>query len=320
MRDLKNTVINKSAALKILRQILGPDRPTSKDEHYYKCPECNHHKPKFAVNLDKNVYHCWVCDYRGRNIRRIVRRFGSFTQLQSWDSITSRTDLEKFSDLFAEEPIEVQEKIELPEEFISLCAKNIPATGKYALKYLRNRGVTYDDIVRWKIGYCFGGEYRNRIIIPSFDQDGDISYFIARSYSGDSYKYKNPRVSKDITFNELYINWNSDLVMVEGVFDAVVAGNAVPILGSTLRKNSKLLREIVKNDTPVYIALDPDAAHKERRIIKTLLKYDIELYKIDVSGYEDVGSMPKQVFQQRKKNAVFIDSDDYLLRDLLAAI
>ena len=289
MRDLKNTVINKSAALKILRQILGPDRPTSKDEHYYKCPECNHHKPKFAVNLDKNVYHCWVCDYRGRNIRRIVRRFGSFTQLQSWDSITSRTDLEKFSDLFAEEPIEVQEKIELPEEFISLCAKNIP-------------------------------EYRNRIIIPSFDQDGDISYFIARSYSGDSYKYKNPRVSKDITFNELYINWNSDLVMVEGVFDAVVAGNAVPILGSTLRKNSKLLREIVKNDTPVYIALDPDAAHKERRIIKTLLKYDIELYKIDVSGYEDVGSMPKHVFEQRKKSAVFIDGGDYLLRDLLAAV
>ena len=108
--------------------------------------------------------------------------------------------------------------------------------------------------------------------------------------------------------------------MVEGVFDAVVAGNAVPILGSTLRKNSKLLREIVKNDTPVYIALDPDAAQKERRIIKTLLEYDIELYKIDVSGYEDVGSMPKQVFQQRKKNAVFRDSDDYLLRDLLAAI
>ena len=121
-------------------------------------------------------------------------------------------------------------------------------------------------------------------------------------------------------FNELFVDWNKDLILVEGVFDALVAGNAVPILGSTLRKSSKLLREIVRNDTPTFIALDPDAADKERRIIKMLLEYDIELHKIDVSGYEDVGSMPKEVFQERKNNASFIDRDNYLLLNLLSAI
>tara|TARA_Y100001963_G_scaffold142998_1_gene213267 strand:+ start:469 stop:1134 length:666 start_codon:yes stop_codon:yes gene_type:complete len=220
------------------------------------------------------------------------------------------------------EPIrrEDKSKVELPEEFVSLCSENLPATGVYALRYLEKRGVTKSDILKWKIGYCFSGEYRNRIIIPSFDDDGDCSYFIARSYSGDSYKYKNPRASKDIVFNELYIDWNLDLVLVEGVFDALVAGNAVPILGSTLRSGSKLLRKIVRNDTPVYVALDPDAAKKERRIIEMLLRYDIEVYKIDVSGYEDVGSMPKDVFYERKDNASFIDRDNYLLLDLLSAI
>jgi len=121
-------------------------------------------------------------------------------------------------------------------------------------------------------------------------------------------------------FNDLFIDWNKDLILVEGVFDALVAGNAVPILGSTLRKSSDLLRKIVYNDTPIYIAMDPDAAKKERRIIKMLLEYDIELYKIDVSGYEDVGSMPKEVFYERKNNASFIDRDDYLLLNLLSAI
>tara|TARA_R110002074_G_scaffold40717_3_gene108676 strand:- start:145 stop:810 length:666 start_codon:yes stop_codon:yes gene_type:complete len=220
------------------------------------------------------------------------------------------------------EPIrrEDEEKLELPEEFVSLCTNNIPATGMYALRYLQKRGITETDILRWKIGFCFSGEYRNRIIIPSFDRDGDISYFIARSYSGDSYKYKNPRASKNITFNELYVNWNEDLTIVEGVFDALVAGNSVPILGSTLRGDSKLIQEIVRNDTPIYIALDPDAREKENKIIKTLLKYDIEMYKVDVSGYEDVGSMPKDVFQERKNNASVIDNDNYLLLDLLSAI
>ena len=312
--------MNKKEAKKVLHETLGHCSDKG-NELLFRCPSCNHHKRKFSVNLDKNVYKCWVCDYRGRNLRRVVRRFGTYTQLQKWDQITNRTDLEKFSDLFMEpERIESAQKLELPPEFISLCSDKIPATGVYAMRYLQKRGVTQADILKWKIGYCFSGEYRNRIVVPSFDEDGDVSYFIARSYSGDSYKYKNPRASKDITFNELYIDWNKDLVLVEGVFDALVAGNAVPILGSTLRKGSKLLREIVRNDTPVYIALDPDAADKERKVIKTLLEYDIELYKIDVTGYEDVGSMSKDVFIDRKNSATFIDGDNYLLLDLLSAV
>ncbi len=312
--------MNKKEAKKILYETLG-NYADKGNELLFTCPSCNHHKRKFSINLDKNAYKCWICDYRGRNIRRVVRRFGSYTQLQKWDQITNRSDIERFADLFMEpERCENTTKVELPEEFISLCSEEIPATGMYAMRYLQKRGVTKCDIVKWKIGYCFSGEYRNRIIIPSFDNNGDVSYFIARSYSGDSYKYKNPKASKDITFNELYIDWNKDLVLVEGVFDALVAGNAVPILGSTLRKRSNLLREIVRNDTPIYIALDPDAADKERKIIKTLLEYDIELYKIDVTDYEDVGSMSKEVFEQRKNNATFIDNNNYLLIDMLSAI
>ena len=156
--------------------------------------------------------------------------------------------------------------------------------------------------------------------MPSFSRTGYPNYFIARSYVGHGMKYKNPRSSKNVVFNDLFTNWNDDLTIVEGVFDAINAGNAVPILGSTLRTDSDLLRKIVRNDTPCYIALDPDAASKERRIIQTLLRYDVELYKIDVTGYDDVGEMPKSVFQERKKVAKFIDRDNYLLLDLLSAV
>ena len=312
--------MNKKEAKKILNETLG-NYIDKGAELLFTCPACGHHKRKFSINLDKSVYKCWVCDYRGRNIRRVIRSYGSYNQLQKWDAISQRSDIEKFAELFMEtERTEDKSKMELPEEFTSLCSEKAPATGTYALRYLQKRGITKEDILKWKIGYCFSGEYRNRIIIPSFDEDGDCSYFIARSYTGDSYKYKNPRASKDIVFNDLFIDWNKDLVLVEGVFDALVAGNAVPILGSTLRKGSELLRKIVRNDTPIYIALDPDAEEKERRIIKMLLEYDIELYKIDVSGYEDVGSMPKQVFEERKNNATFIEGDNYLLVNLLSAI
>ena len=312
--------MDKKEAKRILHETLGAYYDKG-EELLFTCPSCNHHKRKFSVNLDKDAYKCWVCDYRGRNIRRLIRRFGTYTQLTRWDEISDKGSLQRFDDLFVEKRLcESKVKISLPNEFRSLTSERIPATGVNAIKYLHSRGVTKADILKWKIGFCFEGEYRNRIIVPSFDEDGDCSYFIARSYTGDSYKYKNPRASKDIVFNELFIDWNSDLVLVEGVFDALVAGNAVPILGSTLRKGSKLLREIVRNDTPIYIALDPDAAKKERKVIKTLLEYDVELYKIDVSGYEDVGSMPKVVFEERKNNATFIEGDNYLLLDMLSAV
>jgi len=312
--------MNKKEAKKILHETLGNSIDKG-NELLFSCPSCNHHKRKFSVNLDKHVYKCWICDYRGRSIRRVVRSYGTYSQLQKWDAISNRSDLERFADLFMEtERREDKEKVELPEEFTSLSSNSTPATGTYAYRYLQKRGLTKADILKWKIGYCFSGEYRNRIIIPSFAENGDCSYFIARSYTGDSYKYKNPRASKDVVFNDLFVDWTADLILVEGVFDAIVAGNAVPILGSTLRPSSDLLRKIVFNDTPVYIALDPDARKKENKIIQMLLRYDIELYKIDVSGYEDVGSMPKEVFQQRKINASFIDADNYLLVNLLSAI
>ncbi len=312
--------MNKTIATKILYETLG-NHWEKGSELLFSCPACGHHKRKFSVNLDKNVFKCWVCDYHGRNIRRVIRRFGSYTQLQRWDQITDRSDLSRFADLFSEEVVgQIDDKVELPPEFVSLANKNLPLSANRALRYLQERGVSRADIQRWKIGFCYDGEYGGRIIIPSFGATGYPNYFIARSYVGHRMKYKNPRSSKNVVFNDLFTNWNNDLTIVEGVFDALVAGNAVPILGSTLRKGSDLLRKIVRNDTPIYVALDPDAAAKERRIIKMLLEYDIELYKIDVSGYEDVGSMPKKVFVESKNKASFIDRDNYLLLDLLSEI
>jgi hypothetical protein len=103
------------------------------------------------------------------------------------------------------------------------------------------------------------------------------------------------------------------------VFDAIVAGeNSIPLLGSTLREDSKLFRKIVRNDTPVLLGLDADAQKKAMRLVKALLAYDIEVRMMDTSGYKDIGEMPREVFQQRKEDAPFIDSDAYLLRIALS--
>jgi len=307
--------------IKIINNILGSSRKV-KNEHLYSCPYCNHHKKKMSVNFAKNYWKCWVCDQRGKNIYRIVRKFGTYDQRQKWLLLDGRLDLSEFDKFFAElNDEEIKQTVSLPEEFVSLCNKNLPMSSKKALDYLRSRGLTKQDILNWKIGYCTGGRYGGRIIIPSYNWSGNANYYIARSFGSHQRRYLNPPVGRDIVFNELYVDWDEDVVLVEGVFDAIVAGpNSIPILGSTLRENSRLFQQIVLNDTPVYLALDNDAEKKRNWIIKSFLRYDIELYIIDSSGCDDIGSMSREEFQQRKQMAIPADLDEIMIFDKLKAI
>jgi len=67
------------------------------------------------------------------------------------------------------------------------------------------------------------------------------------------------------------------------------------------------------------LALDPDAKDKENKIIENLLKYGIEIYKIKVDPFKDVGSMTKEDFQSRKKDAILIDNDNYFVYQTMCA-
>jgi len=275
-----------------------------------------------SVNLELNAFKCWVCDYSSRGIHRLVRRFANYSIRKEWEKLDNTIDLAKtnlLDNLFAEEELEVlNEEIEMPSNFRTLTGSTHKLTAGRARRYLKDRNLTAEDILRWKIGYCDAGAYAGRVIIPSFNERGELNYYIARSYENNWMKYKNPPASKDVIFNELYVDWDNDLVIVEGVFDAIVAGNAIPLLGSTLRENSKLFKKIVENDTPIYLALDEDAKNKELKIVKKLLTFDLEVYKIDTSGFEDVGSMPKNTFLSRKRDAILMTPDELLLGEALS--
>ena len=303
----------------LLSAALGEYR-RSGDELLFFCPFCQHHKRKLSVNLKSNNFKCWICDERGKNVRRLLKSRLTNSQLYEWDKINNVVDLTQLDDnIFQEQVIALEEVIQLPEEFISLANKNLPLSSKFAMRYLLDRGYTKEDIVMWKVGYCSNGEYEGRVIVPSFNDNGDINYFVARSYADKFPKYMNPKVSKDIVFNELYLDWNKDIILVEGVFDAMKAKNAIPLLGSTLNQKSNLFKKIIYYEPNVYIALDPDAEKKASQLIENLIQYDLNLYKIDVSGFGDVGEMTKEQFELAKKEAQPI-SDDWVLEKGLLAI
>ena len=251
-----------------------------------------------------------------------MRKFGNYQQRQKYLELQGKLDLTEFEDIFKEiNENETIQKIDLPLEFISLCNKHLPLHSKSPIEYLKRRGISRREILKWKIGYCKEGRYSGRIIIPSINIDGDCNYFIARSYVGHDRRYLNPPCSRDIVFNTLMVDWDEPVVLVEGVFDAIVVGdNAIPILGSTLREDSRLFQALAIHDTPVYVALDADAEKKSQWIIRSLMKYDLEVKKINIEEYEDIGSMSREVFLEKLQQAEEVDGDMYFLEKQLRSI
>ena len=305
--------------IKILENTLGGYSRQGK-EYLFACPKCKHHKLKLSVNLKKNCFKCWVCDYSGRKISRLVRNHGSFFDYKEWRSYDDQIELTEFDKLLAVFKEKKEPTLSLPEEFNSLVGQDLAFSSLAARRYLRDRGLSKLDIQKYMVGYCTEGKYKDYVIMPSFNMDGDVNFFIARNYTGGWRNYMNPSVPKSkIIFNELFVDFYQEITVVEGVFDAIKAGNnSVPLLGSTLHEESKLFQKIVLYDTPVYLALDYDADNKAIKIVKKLLKYGIEVYKVDTTGYKDVGEMTKEQFNLRKQNAVLMTQENTLLYEVLA--
>jgi DNA primase len=307
------TVSEEEKKLNILKNVLG-DSYKNNSEYLFHCPSCSHHKRKLSVNIDKNVYKCWVCDWSGRSLYRIIRRYGNSSDKANWRSFDEEVDVQNFLEkLFGPQDDTDIQQIDLPKNFISLANKNLPISATRAVNYLESRDISKTDIIRWKIGYCEQGKYSGRVVIPSFGPTGRPNYFVSRSYDNSWKKYLNPAGSKNIIFNDLYLDFDSDIILVEGAFDAIKAGeNSIPLLGSTLTENHILFQKIIENDTPVVIALDSDALKKTNKLIELFLKYDIEIRQVDISPFNDVGEMTKEQFLERKKDAVFVSHHNYL--------
>lgn len=239
-----------------MNSVLGTGKPTARGNYAYTCPKCNHHKPKLEICLDENSvdyqkFGCWVCKTKGKKLINLFKAIDAPS-----DKILELKSIVKTAN-----PTEQKEhdiKVQLPEEYQSVL-NNSSFAAKRALTYLKSRGLTEDDIIKYNIGYCETGKYADMVIIPSYDESGSLNYFVGRSYIPESNRKLNPDVSRNIIPFEILINWNSPIILCEGMFDAIsIKRNAIPLLGKNIQ--SKLMSKIVSSTVKkVYIALDKDA-------------------------------------------------------------
>lgn len=303
-----------NARLGILRKALGNFEKSKDGVNFaFRCPKCaksGTSKKKLVIHVQTGAYHCWVCDLKGRNVSYLCKKY-----FPRYTDDCAQAFNEKIN-LGPDSPAE-KEELRIPQGFELLClaTDTVDPDVLAVKKYCYKRNLTIDDMWYFRLGSCKKGKYRRRLIVPSFDLEGNLNYFVARAIdSSSSRKYMNPRVSKkDIVFNEINIDWKKELTIVEGPFDLMKCDtNATCLLGSSLSPDYKLFKEIVKNKTQVILALDDDAKSKTHKFAKMLHDFGISVKIMDVSGVDDVGSMKKEEFLNRKKMAKSWKSCDHL--------
>ena len=276
----------------LLTSFLGNYGKHCGEWYSFNCPCCaeisgvecdNKHNLEINVEPDKMIFHCWKCgesnNMKGR-LSNLIKRYGGNNVYSEYKEIineyksTQLFTLDKNYNLIND--IVTTEAIKLPQSFKPLTKND--KNGKIAYEYLKERGIDWNLIEKFNIGYI-GNDYnidfsmKNRIVIPSYNEFCDLNYWVGRDYTGQSkLRYKNPKLEKKcFVFNEKYINWYEDITLVEGVFDHIVVPNSIPLLGKNLDNTfihyNKLLE---KSRSNINIFLDDDALINAKKIYKLL--------------------------------------------------
>lgn len=286
--------------LSILDSVLGQHRAGTNHEFVWFCPFCGHRKPKLAINIASGKWHCWVCNSNGRKIINLFRKLNV-----SKDQIKELAALMK-EDLRLNDVEQTHTVLTIPAEYKPLWIASTDFEYGHAVRFIKGRGLTASDILRYQIGYCTDGLYSGRIIIPSYDNLGKLNYFVARAYhDANTFSYKNPPVSKDVIGFDFHINWKYPITICEGVFDAMaIKRNAIPVFGKTIQE--KLKEKIIREDIQdIYLALDKDAMKQTLRIAEQMMKENRNVYLVPLDdkdpskiGFE---AMTKKYMKSAKK-------------------
>lgn len=315
--------------ISILTKTFGDYESSDGNELKFDCPKCAEEynfgvkdgKFNLQINIGKKssfnnnssckiLTNCWKCGET--SLYNLFKNYGKvedYYQISKIDPSLIKPNIPLLKPLF------------LPYGFISLkdiiLNEDTYRINKYKeyFDYLYNkRCVTKQQIIDYNIGIIpreYNSLYKGRIILPSYDQNNKLNYYITRSVFDDiTPKYLIPTYPKiDVIFNESNINWFSPVYLVEGYFElTALPVNTICLLGKVLLPNSLLEKRIIEYKPKIILCLNNDAynsvnnkkkikkyssANSSIDIYNRLITYDIDVKIIKMPTNDDLNDTLK---------------------------
>ncbi len=274
------------------------------------CPFHKEKTPSFSVNPAKGIFKCFGCGEGGDSLTYLLKTRGmDFKDLIK--DLASEFGLElpnTFSNVKNKDVREQMIKACSKAAEFYQHALFASSESKNALSYLNNRGIDEKIIKRYMLGFAnkepnhlyvtlkdqFTNEllekaglilktqkgdyidrFRNRIIIPIQDENGDIVAFGARAVeegqnpkylnSSDSLIYNKSKLLYGLYFAKDSVKQSDSIIIMEGYFDVISAQangieNCVASCGTSLTSEHIKLISRYSKSRKIYLAFDTDSA------------------------------------------------------------
>ena len=275
------------------------------------CPFHKEKTPSFSVNAEKGIFKCFGCGASGDAISFLMQlnhqsfmqvmedlayKYGFEWQVQgagnSSEISSQKKQMIEANTLTAKFFFEYLYKKTDAKEYLNKrgCSDEIierfglgfaPEKGDALFEYLTKQGFKSDFLEKAGLvsqrtdGKGFIDKFRGRIIVPVYNERGEVVAFGARIFNSDNGpKYLNSQetlvYNKSKTLYGLYqakdfIREHDAVVIMEGYFDVITAHangvrNAVASCGTSLTEQHVKILNRYMDDKRIYLAFDSDAA------------------------------------------------------------
>jgi len=183
--------------------------------------------------------------------------------------------------------------------------------------YLRERGVSDDEIKRFRLGYCERGRYAGRVVFPVVSLHGR-SFTTRLTIPGEPRYLAGDGAGRLIFGWDVAVEIGPPYVVCEGPMDALGvyrAGYApMALMGKTLRRSQ--LNQLKTLDGPFILVLDEDASQKVLDEVRKLGNVSIGLLPQGDPAAVTTKVLRRTILQARSQD----DARSLLLRSRLAAL
>lgn len=221
-------------------------------------PACDDEKDHLWINLEKGVYHCWKCGYKGRVVNNKL-------VLNALKKNKARKGPKKsFSSGQMEDSLHVID----PSVFIKL--KDLREDHQ-AIQYIKSRNVTIEDCTKMGGMYCPVGRLYGRIVFPIKNKEKVVGWQ-GRSVYGRTPKYIIFGKKSFGMYNMKPLgDYDKFVIIFEGIFDVLkVPDYGISILGKKLSDIQLRMISTFLQVKTVFIMLDSDANKEEMAMCKEL--------------------------------------------------
>lgn len=342
-RDQIETIKERLEIVSVVQEYV-PTLKKSGRNYFGICPFHQEKTPSFSVNSDLGLFKCFGCG-EGGDVIKFIEKIEGLDFSHALENAAKRAGIElkretnpqlKKLRLEKEKILEANklaaqyyhylltehksgktareysEKRKLTKVAISTYQLGFAPDGYENLKsFLVKRGYTLEKLVDWGLLVSKNGrvydKFRNRLMFPIMDHQGDVVGFSGRSISSDDRGPKYLNSPETLVYNKSktlyglsqakeFIRKQDFAVLVEGNIDIISSfqsgvKNIVAPLGTALTLDQLAL--LKRYCSRIYLSFDTDSAG-QRALLKSLElaeKSGLQTLAVDIGKYKDVDEL-----------------------------